>query len=175
MGIGNLIKLRRTELGMSQEELAEKCGYANRSTISRIESGNRDVPVKQLKKIAAALGMDAEDLVVEAYKTALERQADAYEAGIYTLDDYAARSQRTKEDLAAVRRELSALEIRIRERSELVPRIMTLVETYRSLPTERKNQLLRELIAKVEIRKTSFGIKNDQDFDLVIFPRVGPF
>ena len=60
-------------------------------------------------------------------------------------------------------------------RTELVPRIRTLVETYRSLPTERKNQLLRELIVKVEIRKTSFGIKNDQDFDLVIFPRVGPF
>lgn len=79
MGIGNLIKLRRTELGMSQKELAERCGYTNRSTISRIESGDRDVPVKQLKKIAAALGMDAEDLVVEAYKTALEdrpRQKD---------------------------------------------------------------------------------------------------
>ena len=79
MGIGNLIKLRRTELGMSQEELAEKCGYTNRSTISRIESGNRDIPVKQLQKIASALGMDAEDLVVEAYKTALEdrpRQKD---------------------------------------------------------------------------------------------------
>ena len=41
MGIGNLIKLRRTELGMSQKELAEKCGYTNRSTISRIESGDR--------------------------------------------------------------------------------------------------------------------------------------
>lgn len=79
MSIGNLIKLRRTELGLSQEELAEKCGYTNRSTISRIESGDRDVPVKQLKKIAAALGMDAEDLVVEAYKTALKdrpRQKD---------------------------------------------------------------------------------------------------
>ena len=29
-------------------------------------------------------------------ETALERQADAYEAGIYTLDDYAARSTRTR-------------------------------------------------------------------------------
>ena len=56
-----------------------------------------------------------------------------------------------------------------------MPRIRGLVDTYRSLPTEKKNQLLRELIAKVEIRKTSSGIKNDQDFDLVIFPRVGPF
>lgn len=108
-------------------------------------------------------------------ETALERQADAYEMGAYTLEEYATRSARTKDDLAAVRRELDALAVKIREREELVPRIRTLVETYRSLPTERKNQLLRELIVKVEIRKTSFGIKNDQDFDLVIFPRVGPF
>ena len=82
MGIGNLIKLRRTELGMSQEELAEKCGYTNRSTISRIEIGNRDVPVKQLKKIAAALGMSMEDLVVETYQSEIEnkpRQKDAEE------------------------------------------------------------------------------------------------
>lgn len=112
----------------------------------------------------------------KALETALERQADAYEAGIYTLDDYAARSARTREDLAAVRQELSALEVRIRERSELVPRIRGLVDTYWELDSpERKNQLLRELIAKVEIRKTTSGIKNDQAFDLVIFPRVGPF
>ena len=108
-------------------------------------------------------------------QAALERQADAYEMGVYTLEEYVTRSARTKDDLAAVRRELDALAVKIREREELVPRIRTLVETYRSLPTERKNQLLRELIVKVEIRKTSFGIKNDQDFDLVIFPRVGPF
>ena len=108
-------------------------------------------------------------------QTALERQTDAYEMGVYTLEEYATRSARTKDDLAAVRRELDALMVRIREREELVPRIRTLVETYRSLPTAQKNQLLRELIAKVEIRKTSFGIKNDQAFDLVIFPRVGPF
>ena len=82
MGIGNLIKLRRTELGMSQKELAEKCGYTNRSTISRIESGERDIPVRQLKKIAAALGMETEDLVVGTYQSEIEnkpRQKDAEE------------------------------------------------------------------------------------------------
>ena len=82
MGIGNLIKLRRTELGMSQKELAERCGYTNKSTISRIESGERDIPVRQLKKIAAALGMETEDLVVGTYQSEIEnkpRQKDAEE------------------------------------------------------------------------------------------------
>lgn len=109
----------------------------------------------------------------KALRTALERQADAYEMGVYSLEEYAARSARTKEDLAAVRRELDALAVRIRERKELVPRIKTLIETYKTLTVEQKNQLLRELLAKVEIRKDTSGIKKDQDFDLVIFPKVG--
>lgn len=108
----------------------------------------------------------------KALQAALERQADAYEMGVYSLQEYAARSAKTKEDLAAVRRELDALAVRIREREELVPRIRTLVETYRDLTVEQKNQLLRELLAKVEIRKDTSGIKKDQDFDLVIFPRI---
>ena len=109
----------------------------------------------------------------KALQAALERQADAYEMGVYSLQEYAARSTKTKEDLAAVRGELDALAVRIREREELVPRIRTLVETYRDLSVEQKNQLLRELLAKVEIRKDTSGIKKDQDFDLVIFPRIG--
>ena len=71
-------------------------------------------------------------------QTALERQADAYEMGVYTLEEYATRSARTKDDIAAVRRELDALAVKIREREELVPRIRTLVETYRSLPKKEK-------------------------------------
>lgn len=68
MKVGTLIKQRRLELGLSQKELAVRCGYADRSAISRIESGERDIPVRQLKKIAEALGMEAEDLVVETIK-----------------------------------------------------------------------------------------------------------
>ena len=68
MKVGTLIKQRRMELGLSQKELAERCGYADRSAISRIESGERDIPVRQLKKIAEALGMEAEDLLVETIK-----------------------------------------------------------------------------------------------------------
>ena len=86
MKVGTLIKQRRLELGLSQKELAERCGYADRSAISRIESGERDIPVSQLKKIAAALGMETEDLVVETinqdyayYFTHKPKQKDAEE------------------------------------------------------------------------------------------------
>lgn len=37
------IKMRREELGMSQEQLAKKVGYTSRSTIARIERGDFDL------------------------------------------------------------------------------------------------------------------------------------
>lgn len=39
MKVGEKIKQRRMELGWSLRELAKRMGYANQSTISRIESG----------------------------------------------------------------------------------------------------------------------------------------
>ena len=37
MEVGELIKKRRIELGMSQDELARKVGYKSRSSVNKIE------------------------------------------------------------------------------------------------------------------------------------------
>lgn len=50
-----IVKTRREELGMSQDELARKCGYVNRSSIARIERGDTDIPQSKLYDIARAL------------------------------------------------------------------------------------------------------------------------
>ena len=55
MGMGSRIRERRRELGLSQDELAQKVGYKNRSTIARIESGENDITQSKLKEIAHAL------------------------------------------------------------------------------------------------------------------------
>lgn len=55
MSVGTRIRERRRELGLSQDELAQKVGYKNRSTIARIESGENDIPQLKLKEIAHAL------------------------------------------------------------------------------------------------------------------------
>ena len=55
MGMGSRIRERRRELGLSQDELAQKVGYKNRSTIARIESGENDIMVSKLKEIANVL------------------------------------------------------------------------------------------------------------------------
>ena len=53
--IGVRIKDRRIELGMSQDELAEKMGYKSRSTIAKIEKGVNDVTQSNIVKFAEIL------------------------------------------------------------------------------------------------------------------------
>lgn len=55
MEIGNRIKLRREELGMSQEELATKVGYKSRSSINKIEIDGRGLPQKKIALFAKVL------------------------------------------------------------------------------------------------------------------------
>lgn len=54
MDLGNKVKTRREELGLSQEELAFKMGYKSRTSINKIENG-RDVSQKIIVKLAEAL------------------------------------------------------------------------------------------------------------------------
>lgn len=55
MSIGERIKARRIELGMSQDELAKKIGYKSRSSINKIEIGSLQLRQKKIKEIAVAL------------------------------------------------------------------------------------------------------------------------
>ena len=55
MTIYDRIKLRREELGMSQQELAYKLGYKSRSTINKIELGLRDINQSKISEFAIAL------------------------------------------------------------------------------------------------------------------------
>lgn len=53
--VGNRIKDRRLELGLTLDELASKVGYSDKSTLSRVENGKTDMPLKKLDKIAQVL------------------------------------------------------------------------------------------------------------------------
>ena len=50
------IKSRRTELGLTVEELAHKMGYKDKSSISKIENGKADIPQSKIAAFADALG-----------------------------------------------------------------------------------------------------------------------
>lgn len=53
--VGKRIAERRKELGMSQEELADKLGYSGKSTICKIETGHNDITTSSVAEFAKAL------------------------------------------------------------------------------------------------------------------------
>ena len=61
MNIGERIRQRRIELGMSQDELAKRCGYKSRSSINKIEL-SRDLPLKKAQQFANILDIPIEEL-----------------------------------------------------------------------------------------------------------------
>ena len=52
------IKSRRTELGLTVEELAHKMGYKDKSSISKIENGKADIPQSKIAAFADGLGRE---------------------------------------------------------------------------------------------------------------------
>ena len=49
------IKEKRLELGLTQEELAKKMGYADKSMIAKIEAGSIDLPQSKIEAFAKVL------------------------------------------------------------------------------------------------------------------------
>lgn len=82
--IGERIKARRTELGMSQGDLAKKIGFESKQAVSKIEAGDRGISVERLELIASALdttvdyimGMEKMDLISEIYDELKELPED---------------------------------------------------------------------------------------------------
>ena len=76
MNVGDRIKKRRLELGLTQEELAKKAGAKSRSSINKIEL-SRDLPLPKVQEVARILdcspsyllGWEDKTNIVETAKT----------------------------------------------------------------------------------------------------------
>lgn len=69
MTVGEAIAKYREEKGLSQEELAHLLGYKSRSTIQKIESGQREVPRKMIAQLSIILNANPLDLLAENEKS----------------------------------------------------------------------------------------------------------
>lgn len=69
--IGERIKERRIALGLSQTDLAKRAGYADKSGISKIESGDRDLTPTKLERFAEALGCTPAELMSDVWSRPL--------------------------------------------------------------------------------------------------------
>lgn len=61
--IGRKIKERREELKMTQQELADKLGYKNKSSIAKIETGTNDIVQSKVVEFAKVLDTTVADLM----------------------------------------------------------------------------------------------------------------
>ena len=61
--IGARVREARMVKNWSQEKLANACGLVSRASISKIEHGERGTTLEGIKKIASALGVDADYLI----------------------------------------------------------------------------------------------------------------
>lgn len=62
---GTNLKKYRTEMGLSQEAFADKCGI-HRTYISAIECYRRSISLENIQRIADALGIETYKLFIES-------------------------------------------------------------------------------------------------------------
>ncbi|MBR6509615.1 MAG: helix-turn-helix transcriptional regulator [Clostridia bacterium] len=63
MTVADRIRQKREELNLSQEDLAKKLGVKDKSTVCKIEKAGNDITIKNIKRIADALGVSAQYLL----------------------------------------------------------------------------------------------------------------
>ena len=76
MNTADIIKKRREELKLSQDELATKLGYKSRSSINKIELGLSDIPFSKIPLFAKALEIEPE--VLMGWEEEKEKEKDIF-------------------------------------------------------------------------------------------------
>lgn len=71
---GELIRNLRTDQGISQRVLAERC-QVNRSTLRRVEDGRTTADIAMLEKVLKFLGYELDAIQVESRKARLSELA----------------------------------------------------------------------------------------------------
>ena len=70
------IKWYRKAMGLSQEELAKRTGYTDRSSIAKIESGMVDIPRSKIQAFADVFGISPSYLMDGDEETPTELSAE---------------------------------------------------------------------------------------------------
>lgn len=63
MTVGERIKQKRTQLDLSQTELAKRAGYCDKTVISKFENAGNNISMKQIERLAKALGTTSQFLM----------------------------------------------------------------------------------------------------------------
>ncbi|MFS0784743.1 hypothetical protein [Bacillus sp. 1P06AnD] len=145
---------------------------ANYKTSNKIQIENED----NLHLFIEAITKKKEEKEsLQAQKNTLH---DFLEKGIYTVETFMERQQLLSENITKVNKDIQKLECelnkeekKLKNTKETIPKIISVVEEYRSTTNiEKKNQLLKSVLEKVTFKRSKEMVKKDQ-FELEIFMR----
>ena len=123
--IGKRIKLQRKHVGLTQEALAEKLGYRNKTSITKIENGTNDIPQSKLYAFANALDTSVSYLIgwSEDENASSNSSTNVFSIRFKTLRAEKGLSQQILSD----KLKISKNSINMYERGEREPSFTTLI------------------------------------------------
>ncbi len=101
MTVGDRIRNKRIELGMTQEELAARMGYKGKSSVCAAETGGDNVTTTKVKKYAQALGVTPESLMGWEIKDAIDEYIQSDRDKAVLLDSMVRNEQKKQQEKAA--------------------------------------------------------------------------
>lgn len=125
--------------------------------------------------------------LIESEITTLNKQHgnifDLLEQGVYSTEQFLERSQDISERLAGAKESKALMESKLAKYNEreltayqLMPKVKHLLDVYESLSSAaQKNELLKEIIEKIEYKKDKAATHHDgspDDFELVLYPKL---
>lgn len=124
---------------------------------------------------------------IESEITTLNKQQgnifDLLEQGVYSTEQFLERSQNLSERMASAKESKASIETNLTRHIngelaayQLMPKVKHLLEAYDSLPSAaQKNELLKEIIEKIEYRKDKAAAHHagsPDDFQVTLYPKL---
>jgi len=141
------------------------------------EEKGRQGKAETLLRAASSLQKELEKLRAQLAKT-----YDLLEQGVYTVDVFTARNKELSEKIAMSEIQAEELKKQLAEKSsgehfaEQLPELINALRAYSGATTaEEKNQLLKQILHRVEYRKTEpnrRGQRDNANFELHIYPKI---
>lgn len=140
MTIGERIKLRRKEIGLTQTELAEKMGLTSKTTICKAETANFNPTMDRVREFAKALD------TTPAYLMGWEDTETKIIIKMNELSE--AQHKGNKEDAERIRKDLAVLNenihLELKEKQKTTEKALDLYEKYM-----RADPSVKEVIARL--------------------------
>lgn len=127
-------------------------------------------------------GISKQERLIKELKMQHTRTYELLEKGIYSPEVFSERNEvlslqisRATSELTTITNEYELEERRLRSKTELIPDIENLLDTYSRMDIETKNKSLKRIIEKVDYEKNVRNSRTQRDlasFELWILPRI---